>query len=600
MSTQTHLFNNAKRSISIYWHIAKYGLLGYVIFAALQVGLVLLQTFLLGRIINDLVRAVTTKSSDLHPFIFDVGALIFASISETLCWAFLSFFERQSYHRWSRHNFYTFLAKTSQLTLGQYENKALRQRLNAVVQDGYAWKPANFAQELLYAFHSSLRLIVNFAALATLLPILVPILILASIPTLLVEKASAKVQWGIWGAKGDQAQSFWAIAGLLHNKDSVLEITPQGSRAYLLKKADTAIGVFFNAQLAVIRNFLWRILSTRIFEGLVAGGVNVYLIVKVVHSKGAFSVGQYSIYASIIQQFQTSVSLIYSNLVSLLDLNQYMENYYAFLDSPTDIPLAVHPVKLSPNVALRIVFDDVSFKYPEGKNYIFKHLSLTINSGDHIAIVGENGAGKSTLIKLLMRFYDASEGSITINGHDIRTLDLPSWYEHIGVLFQDFNHYPLTLNENISIGRVSKPTSGPLIAKALRLAGITQLPATLEYGNDTILDPSFEKSADLSGGQWQKVALARAFYRDATILVLDEPTSAVDANAESEIFDQIRKKQKAKTTIIVSHRFSTVRQADRILVVQDGQIAQDGSHEELMASRGLYKTMFDKQAAGYK
>lgn len=600
MTQTTHLFKNAWRSLATYWRIAPVGLVNYLMFAALETGLVLVQTFFIGRIINDLIRAVSTKNTDMRQFTFDVSVLILAGIAESICWALLMYFERQSYHRWSRYNFFIFLNKTSQLSLGQYENKELRQRLNADVQDGYAWKPANFAQELLYTFHSGLRLIVNLSVLATLLPILIPILILASIPTLLVEKASAKVQWGIWGAKGDQAQSFWAIGALLHNKDSVSEITPQGSRAFLVNKADSAIGSFFTAQIMIMRKFLWRILGTRVFEGMVAGAINVYLIFKVVRSGGAFSVGQYSIYASIIQQFQSSVSLIYRNIVNLLDYNQYMENYFAFLDSPSDIPIIANPIKLSPKEPLVIVFDNVSFKYPEGASYIFKNLSLTINAGDHIALVGENGAGKSTIIKLLMRFYDVTEGKITVNGHDIKQLDLESWYEHIGVLFQDFNHYPLTLNENISIGRVSRPASGTIVKKAMKLAGITSLSSKLEYGSKTILDPSFEKGADLSGGQWQKVALARAFYRDAAILILDEPTSAVDANAESEIFEQIHANQQNKTTIIVSHRFSTVRQADRILVVQNGHIAQDGSHTELIGVTGLYKTMFEKQAAGYK
>jgi ATP-binding cassette subfamily B protein len=574
--------------------------LGYCAAAIGQVVLILVQTWFGGRIINDLVRVVSRHQTDTRSIVFDVSVLIASGILEQMCWALLSYFERRAYHKWSRHNYFTFLGKTSRLSLGQFEDKQLRQELNVLWQEGYSYKPANFAQELLYLFHGGLRMVSTFVILVVLLPLLIPVLLLASIPTLLVEKRSASVLWGIWGAKGDDSQTFWAISNLLHSRDSVLEITPQGSRNYLLNKADTAIGNFLNAQIKALRGFLLFVLSTRLFEGLIVGSINIWLLVRVITTRGAFSIGQYSIYAGIIQQFQGSTSTVYKSAVNIFDYNHFMSIYYHFLDSQSAVTAPTNPVKLAKSVPITIEYRHVGFSYPGARKPVFKELNLIINPGEHIALVGQNGAGKSTLIKLLLRFYDVSSGQILINGTDIRELDLESWYYHLGALFQTFNHYPLTLSENISIGRSKQTAQKGLITKAMQLAGLGNFAGSLEYGDDTMLEPSFTKGMELSGGQWQKVALARAFYRDAGILILDEPTSAVDAKAEYEIFRQIHKTQADKTTIVVSHRFSTVRQAERILVINNGTIEEAGSHRELIKKDGLYKEMFDKQAAGYR
>lgn len=600
MDNSNSLLANAKRSLKTYRRIAGGELLGYCLAATGQIVFVLAQTWFGGRIINDLVRVVSRHQTDTRRIVFDIAVLIASGILEQICWALLNYFEKRAYHKWSRHNFFTFLEKTSQLSLGQFEDKEVTQELNVLMQEGYAWKPINFAQELLYLFHSGLRMLSTFVILATLLPILIPILIIASIPTLLVEKRAANVHWGIWAAKGDQGQVFWSIAYLLQHRDSVLEIKPQGSRKFLLGKADAAISSFFDAQVKALRRFLSQVLATRLFEGLVVGGINVWLLVRVVTTRGAFSIGQYSIYAGIVQQFQSSTSTVYKSAVNIFDFNHFMTIYNHFLDSKSSLVMPAKPVKLAKDAPLTIECRDVGFKYPNTDKPVFKHLNLVIKPGDHIALVGRNGAGKSTLIKLLLRFYDVTEGQILINGHDIRELELSSLYYHVGVLFQTFNHYPLTLPENVSIGRVGPSHQSGLVAKAIKLAGLGNFSDGLEHGEDTVLQPSFSKGTELSGGQWQKVALARAFYRDAGILILDEPTAAVDANAEYDIFRQIHKTQADKTTIIVSHRFSTVRQADRILVLNNGAIEESGSHEELIGRKGLYKEMFSKQAAGYR
>lgn len=214
--------------------------------------------------------------------------------------------------------------------------------------------------------------------------------------------------------------------------------------------------------------------------------------------------------------------------------------------------------------------------------------------------MGENGAGKSTLIKLLLRFYDVTHGEILINGINIKKVDLVSWYAQIGALFQDFIKYQFTLKENVFYGNKDENRNIELLKKAVAQSGAESYIENLPQKYNQVVGKMFEKGIDLSGGQWQKLALSRAFFKDAPILILDEPTSAIDAKAEYEIFERVQKLQKDKTVIIISHRFSTVRNADRILVLNNGQIIENGNHDELIRQDGVYAELFKIQAQGYK
>ena len=215
-------------------------------------------------------------------------------------------------------------------------------------------------------------------------------------------------------------------------------------------------------------------------------------------------------------------------------------------------------------------------------------------------MVGENGAGKTTLIKLLLRFYDVTDGEILINGVNIKNVNLAEWHKQIGALFQDFIKYQFTFKENVYFGDLTKEHEEKLLREAIEKSGADKYVNNLPDKYDQVVGKMFEGGIDLSGGQWQKLALARAFFRDAPILILDEPTSAIDARAEYEIFQNVQKLQKDKTVVIISHRFSTVRNADRILVLEDGKVLEEGNHEKLIKRKGLYAELFEIQAQGYK
>jgi ATP-binding cassette subfamily B protein len=245
-----------------------------------------------------------------------------------------------------------------------------------------------------------------------------------------------------------------------------------------------------------------------------------------------------------------------------------------------------------------IEFIDAQFSYPGAKKPVFSGLNLRIEAGQKVALVGENGAGKSTIIKLLMRFYELDKGQLLINGIDILDVQIETWYRELATLFQDFNEYPLTVSDNISISGVYEDSKR--VKVAAKLSGADKYIGTLPKNYETYLDPSFKDGVEPSGGLWQRIALARAFYREANMIILDEPTSAIDAKAEYEIFNNIFAKHDGKTALIVSHRFSTVRKADRVVVLDGGTIIEDGTHESLLKEQGLYAEMFNKQAEGYR
>lgn len=242
----------------------------------------------------------------------------------------------------------------------------------------------------------------------------------------------------------------------------------------------------------------------------------------------------------------------------------------------------------------------MSFKYPGSDVFVLKDINLFIPPGESIALVGLNGAGKTTLVKLLTRLYDPSEGAIFLDGRDLREYDLTSLHQRFGVIFQDYGRYQFSVRENIGFGQIGEVDNLPKVREAAERGGADKVVAELPDGYETILGRRWEKGLELSGGQWQKIALARAFMRDAEVMILDEPTSALDAEAEYEIYKRFRELMRGRIAVLISHRFSTVRMADRIVVLSEGRILEAGSHAALMQSGGPYAHLFNLQAEGYR
>jgi len=349
-------------------------------------------------------------------------------------------------------------------------------------------------------------------------------------------------------------------------------------------------------------NFAWSGLT-------VAANSVIYLYVALQAVVGRISLGGLTLYTQTAVQVGQNFQGLLNGISSTYENTLYVNTLFEFLKYSPRIVSPPNPQSLDSAAEVKgldVEFRDVSFTYP-GKDpethAALKHVSFTIRAGEAIALVGRNGAGKTTLVKLLTRLYDPDEGEILIGGRNIKEYDLKELREQVGVIFQDYVNYYMTAQENIGVGRVDKIEQRELVKSAASKSGADTVIEQLPQGYDTMLGRWFKdlkESTQLSGGEWQKIALARAFMRDARILVLDEPTSALDAQAEHEVFTHFRSLTRGKTAVFISHRFSTVRLADRIFVIENGSIIESGSHYELIALHGRYAELFDLQAEAYR
>ncbi|MGN6193413.1 MAG: ABC transporter ATP-binding protein [Ginsengibacter sp.] len=322
------------------------------------------------------------------------------------------------------------------------------------------------------------------------------------------------------------------------------------------------------------------------------------MILKTV--EGALTVGSLTFLAGSFKQLRSLLENILSRFTSVSQGAIYLRDFFDFFEIQPKITPAAKPVPFPNPIRQGITFENVGFKYHNSDKWANRHLSFTLKAGEKLALVGENGAGKTTLVKLMARLYDPVEGRILLDGIDLREYDMVDLRKNIGIIFQDYLRYQLSFAQNIAVGNIDEQDNRPLIKMSAEKSLANLLAERLPQKYDQALGRRFNNGIELSGGEWQKVALARAYMKEAQILILDEPTSALDARAEYSVFQRFAELSKGKTAVLISHRFSTVRMADRILVLDKGQIIEMGSHEELISKNGHYAELFLLQAKGYR
>jgi ATP-binding cassette subfamily B protein len=315
---------------------------------------------------------------------------------------------------------------------------------------------------------------------------------------------------------------------------------------------------------------------------------------------GTFTLGGMVMYYQGLQRSFRAIQAILRELSNLYEHNLFLNNFYQFLDITPKIKAPADPLPVPADIREGLSFEGVSFSYPGGSRTVLQGIDLKLAPGEVIALVGENGSGKTTLVKLLARLYDPDGGKITLDGIDLRRMDPARWRREISVIFQDYAQYNLSVQENIWLGDVERAPESESIVRAAVRSGVDPVIRSLPQGYDTVLGRQFQNGEELSVGEWQKVALARAFLRDARIVVLDEPTSSLDPLAEARLMEQFRRLIEGRSAIIISHRLSTVRMADRICVMDGGMIVEQGTHHELLRQNGRYALLYRTQAEGYR
>jgi ATP-binding cassette subfamily B protein len=489
------------------------------------------------------------------------------------------------------------LDQAARLDLGHFDNSDWHDRLARAKRD-VSWRPGDLTWSVLGLSANVVTIALMATLLATLHPLLVVLALSAALLSLALERRVTSKLYEFFYKETPEEREREYIGDLLVQPRTTKEI-----RAYVL--ADYLLGRHkkLSEDLFVERERMYQS-GTRIslLTGLVTGTTLAlaYLFVAVRGMNGSIDPGGVVLVIGAFGTVSGTLSQISSTFVAVDQHTTFLEDYFSFLAIEPLVPAPAHPRKLPAGPIDGIEFDDVAFTYPGGSEPAVSNLNLRIRPGELVALVGENGAGKSTLVKLLLRFYDPGQGHVRIGGIDAKEMDPRDLRDRIGVLFQDYATYEFSVRENVVMGRPDAPVSDEHVMQALRDARSDWLVRKMPQGLESRVGRLFEGGHDLSGGEWQRLALARIMYRDADIWILDEPTSSLDPEAEAGIFAELKDQLHGRMGLVISHRFSTVRIADRIAVIADGHVTEIGTHDELLRAGGRYAQLFELQAAGYR
>ena len=441
--------------------------------------------------------------------------------------------------------------------------------------------------------------IISFAAgLVVYAPWLIALLLLALVPAFLGEAHFNAQSYSLNYVRTPERRELDYVRLTGASVETAKEVKIFGLTSFLIERYRTLAGQIYedNRRLATHRA-LWGGLLTAI--GTV-GYYVAYAFIAWRTLRGDFSIGDLTFLAGSFRRLRNLLEDLLIGFTQVAGQALYLDDLFSFFEIQAEIVSPQNPRPFPMPIRQGFTFDDVGFRYPGAERWAVRHLSFTLRAGEVLALVGENGAGKTTLVKLLARLYDSDEGRILLDGYDLREYDLDELRSNIGVIFQDFMRYNFTAAENIAVGRIEARGDRARIVTAAERSLADEVIEKLPKGYDQLIGKRFRGGVDLSGGEWQKVAIARAYMRDAQVLILDEPTAALDARAEFEIFQRFKELSQGKTAVLISHRFSSVRMADRILVLAEGQLEAEGTHEELLAQGGRYAELFELQAAGYR
>jgi len=382
------------------------------------------------------------------------------------------------------------------------------------------------------------------------------------------------------------------------SKEAAKELKLFGLRQFLSERFKRISDAIYQENVALSRRKM--IAGSLLSMVGMMGYYSAYVFVIWRTASGALTIGSMTFLTLAIQQASSNIEQVFSTLAAIGDQALFLTDLLAFFEMKPTIRSKPNALPAPRPIMRGVEFRNVSFSYPGNSRHVLDHINFKLHTGERLALIGENGQGKTTIVKLITRLYDPTEGQILLDGIDLREYDLEDLHREIGVIFQDFMRYEMTARENIAVGRVEEINNLELLQTAAQKSLADHAIGRLSQGYEQMLGRRFDQGVDLSGGEWQKIALARAYLRDAQLLILDEPTAALDARSEFEVFHRFSELTAGKMALFISHRFSTVRSADRILVLENGRIVEEGTHGELASLGGRYAEMFEMQASSYR
>lgn len=597
--TLSTMARDAGRILALTWTVSPSFIIVELGSAVLTGLLPLLQAYLAGQLINALVAAVAGNGDIREAYLFLLlgGATLILSQAST---AFTAYFSQLQNDLFDRELERRLNEQVLRLDQSYYEDGAFTSLLVKVRENLYALR--RFVSQFSGLVRALIEMVGSMVILAAFNPWLLLVVGAVVIPLTRVELKVNLARSAFWDGVTDR----WRFIGYLRwnlfgSVATLKELKLFQTERYFLDRFSEATKSVDDEMLAIGRSAELGRFGVQVLSTMADLGIQIWLIGRVLASQGAFGIGDFQFYRGIIQGFGTSVASVVYNMQQLQDSFLYIHDFFRLMALEPRLALPDPGSRLRREVVPKLAFQNVSFRYPGGRRPVLSDISFVLEPGERLAIVGVNGAGKTTLLKLLLRLYDPTKGTIHVNDTPLPEIQLASWYDQLGFLFQDFTRYSsLSVRENVVLGNLAARRDERRLKRALDAADASEFVAELPGGLDQILDPSYRAGTELSGGQWQRLALARSFFREPNVLILDEPTSAIDAAAEHKIFDHIFKTHQDKSMIIVSHRFSTVRRANHILVLEKGRAVEYGTHRELMRHAGRYKELFELQAEGYK
>ena len=596
-----NLIRNAWWAYRMVYRLAGKEMIVLVILTIISTAFPTINAYIGGVFIDQLLKIVSTKAipnnffSFQTPLIKTLLLISLAIITRSIIGNLRSYL-RNRYEIIHRRRFEVELyQRIADIDVCQFENPKVNDLTRKGTENIY--KVGQF-------FNSSVALVGQLSSLAIsaiicfkFSPLLSLFIILLCIPNNIIFNTFNRLAWNFYNTSQETNRKKWWLFGSLNNSINVHEhkITQAHQRIGQLAEE---INQSLTKQEIGPYTYRWKRMNLLAILDIIAYiATPLYLAVETII--GRITIGGFTFYRSMFDSFYGNANDILAEFSGLRDTANYLSHVYKLWHLEPEIKNGI--LKIKQQTPPEIEFKNVSFTYPQAKNIAINHINLLIKPGEEIALVGENGAGKTTLIKLLLRYYDPTEGDILINGINLKNIDLDTYYHLIGSLFQQYNTYgSLDIENNIYLGNSTKPIDLPKIKLAAQKAEAESFIVDLKDKYSQILSPTFTGGTNLSTGQWQKLALARMFYRDFQVLILDEPTASIDAEAEYKIFQRIYQTSKDKTLIIISHRFSTVRNAQHIYVLDQGKIVEQGSHDELVKLDGKYAKAFKLQASGYK